>query len=323
MNKEEFFKRFRSSLDLLEQDLTIKGCTEDYTNIFILGLPRSGTTLLSQIIHSATNCSVSNNLIARFWDNPLVGSHISKFTVENNANFGEYESFLGQTRSIDEPHEFSLFWQKTMGYALNDDGLLERVAETDLKKLRIKLLNFNNIFQGPAVWKPLELLLYDIESVASSLDKSIFVFIDRSYKHIASSIYEARMNSSDPRVWWGSAPLKTQLPNIGEDSIAEQVVQQVSHFRNTYKKKLDSFDSERKLIIRFDELCESPNDVLQKIKKISDDIDGKIQIKGKLEPLTRKPTRQATSETQKIINRLDVLMGNNEYLFDNQYDGGG
>ena len=83
---KNFQKKFFARLADLENELTLNA-KEEYCNIFILGLPRSGTTLLSQIIYAGTNCLCVNNLMARFTDAPLVGAMVSKLSITKSFAF--------------------------------------------------------------------------------------------------------------------------------------------------------------------------------------------------------------------------------------------
>ena len=316
MNKKDFFKNFKLSLDSLEEELTLRNCDENYSNIFILGLPRSGTTLLNQIIQSATNCCVPNNLIARFWYAPLVGAHLSKFTLNTNILGDEsYQSFFGQTANISQPHEFSLFWQNMMGYTLDQFGLLVRERPPDFERLKDKVLNFNNIFDAPAVWKPLELILNDIEMIESMFGKGIFIFIDRSYKDIALSIYNARIKSKDSSVWWGSAPHSDEFPSIDRKDIMDQIIWQIKYFRKTYENKLKTIDKKRLLVIRFDDMCKQPNHLLHSIRDFSDKLGGKIKVSRKVSPFEIKKRGYVLNNMAELLDPLNDSFGEKQFLF--------
>ena len=80
-----------------------------YPIVFIIGLHRSGTTLLNQILAHTSNYGYINNIIARFWRAPVFGIQLSKQLIgeEREINFN---SNYGKTNHISGPHEFSFFW---------------------------------------------------------------------------------------------------------------------------------------------------------------------------------------------------------------------
>ena len=82
-----------------------------YTPIFIIGLPRSGSTLLSQLITQIYDIGYINNLVARFWSNPIIGIKLSQeFDLANYKSL--LNSSYGVTSLINEPHEFGYYWNQ-------------------------------------------------------------------------------------------------------------------------------------------------------------------------------------------------------------------
>ena len=77
---------------------------------FIVGVQRSGSTFLNQLLINNFHFTYPNNLVARFWDTPFVGVALSKSLKLS----GEvpFVSDLGYTEGINSPHEFGYFWKK-------------------------------------------------------------------------------------------------------------------------------------------------------------------------------------------------------------------
>lgn len=82
--------------------------SDEYANIFIFGLARSGTTLVSQLIADNTDLGYINNLSASFWENPQYGVYLSlHLGVQTRISYG---SDLGRTETIGDISEFGYFW---------------------------------------------------------------------------------------------------------------------------------------------------------------------------------------------------------------------
>ena len=81
--------------------------------IFIFGLPRSGTTLIYQLVSQCLDIGYINNLMARFWRAPIHGITLSQEVLLSNTS-NSYESDLGRTNAPNAPHEFSYFWQENL-----------------------------------------------------------------------------------------------------------------------------------------------------------------------------------------------------------------
>ena len=80
-----------------------------YTNIYLCGLPRSGTTLTSQIIARGLDLSYINNLAARFWLAPLQGILFSQAVI-GKEKLNLFKSDYGKSLELHGIHEFMYFW---------------------------------------------------------------------------------------------------------------------------------------------------------------------------------------------------------------------
>ena len=80
--------------------------------VYIVGVPRSGTTLLSQMLCGYLPVGYINNLIARFWLKPSVGIRLSKTVLGEEARRHiTLRSTHGTTEGASSPHEFGYFWR--------------------------------------------------------------------------------------------------------------------------------------------------------------------------------------------------------------------
>ena len=91
-------------------------------NLFVFGLPRSGTTLLYQLIAYCLDLGYISNLAARFWLAPLTGVVLARAVLGNRRD-GSFRSDYGKSLDPAGPHEFSYFWQKRLGIAGVEDML--------------------------------------------------------------------------------------------------------------------------------------------------------------------------------------------------------
>jgi hypothetical protein len=308
MKESEFYDEFFSALLPLENRLR-KRVTEEHSNIFILGLPRSGTTLLSQVIYSVTNCYCTNNFMARFWQVPLVGANLSKFTI-NKRFRDKFESHLGQTAGIDEPHEFSWFWQKYLSdkYASSEQNL-----DADLSQLKETILNLNSIFNAPLVFKPLELITDKLPFLVDGFQKALFVFIDRSATNIAKSILAAREKQKEPRKWWGSIPNNAAISELEKLEIIDQILYQIEYFREFYSDVLLLVPEEQRVIVRYEDLCSAPDKVMSHICKKAQAIGGTLEVINKIKPLAVKTSRDEIELISGIKEKLEKR-GIDEFL---------
>ena len=128
----------------------------EYFPIFIIGAPRSGTTLIYQSLISALDVGYPSNLIARFWENPLFGYALQNDIYPDSYNFiSSFESIHGYSKnSALEPHEFGYFWSRWF-----DDSKTHYTSpNTEVNPLLKKEINtLQNLSQKNWIFKNLTL----------------------------------------------------------------------------------------------------------------------------------------------------------------------
>ena len=304
MDSQKFLQRFSLSLESLESELESLE-DEIYSNIFVMGLPRSGSTLLTQILYNNTDLYCTNNLIARFWDTPLVGTQLSKLTIPKVA-LSEYKSFYGRTFGIDQPHEFSRFWQQAIKLDDFENYDPQTIAENiDWLQIKSKIINMNKILGGGIVFKPMELVGFHLNSMAENFEKSLFIYIERDSIDVAISILRAR-ESSGSAEWWGSYPPARIFQRVKDLSIIDQVAHQVCYFKNLYQKYFSDTNNLQLFRINYKELCESPNQVLGEIKKAISNKNGKLTITPLEERLKVSLSNKNSERCTRMQHALDL-----------------
>lgn len=264
MDSAEFLIKLNDSLLELETELNKSLVEEKYPNIFILGLPRSGTTLLTQLIFNCFDVSCTNNLMAKYWKTPLVGAHLSKILI-GDFKPNCFDSFYGKDSNISSPHEFSYFWHDIL--KLDENNLFKRDTQScsiDWVKLKNKFININNVFEKTVVYKPLELVGYFLNEFYSNFEKSFFIYIERNYKDVIFSLAKGRLDYyGDINKWFSSIPPNKE--DIDSEPYFTQIPSQVFNLRDFYFKKLKSIPEDRYIKIRYEDLCRNPMIVLNKV----------------------------------------------------------
>ena len=111
---EAFLERLNDALAPMQESM-YKELPDRYPTVQVIGVPRSGSTLLVQAISSALDIGYIDNLIAAFWKAPLCGIALSRKLLPAKHN-SSFESTFGRTADISEPHEFGYFWFSLLGY---------------------------------------------------------------------------------------------------------------------------------------------------------------------------------------------------------------
>lgn len=309
----EFLKALNDSLHDLGKQLTRKDLEEEFTNIFILGLPRSGTTLLSQVLYIGLDLYTTNNLISKFWQSPLVGVWLSKVVIGENKNYS-FESEYANTPDIDAPHEFSYFWRNVL--KIKDPYNYDPVsADTNInwQKLKETVLNMNHVVGKGFVFKTLEYTGYHLLRFSSLFKEALFVYIERHPLEVAKSIYKARLKFfGDESRWWASVPAEYyELENL---SYADQIAGQIFYLQKMYSEKFDTIpDRDQRLItISYKQLCDRPDTILEKIIEKSSEMNTTKLIKSdlKVSPFkisTNKVPKKVEMELKEALKKFDLI----------------
>lgn len=205
--------------------------------VFIVGAPRSGTTLLSQLIARSLQVAWVNNFVARYWMAPIVGMRRYRARCAGRRPEIPLESWLGGTEGSASPHEFGWFWQHFAPFGDSDELTPSELAAIDWDPLVRELYGMAGFARRPLVQKSITQVDYQIGFLARRLPNVRFVHIRRDPLYVVQSILEARAaRYGSEREWWSLRPREwrrwTSLEPI------EQVCRQVMHARDAIDAQL-------------------------------------------------------------------------------------
>ncbi len=236
--------------------------------LFIFGAPRSGTTLLTQLIAASLDVGYINNLMARFWLAPVHGIRLSRHVLGNDREI-TFRSHYARTAAITDIHEFGYFWR----YWLKKESVrgvthaAEIEMEIDWQGLRTTLANIQHEFDRAMVFKNI-FGSYHLRKMREVLGKVIYIYIERDPLDTAISILDARRNYyTDLNTWWSYMPVEYNL--LKDRDYMEQIAGQVYFLRRYYRKRLQDDAAGISVQIDYETLCRQPADVLNRIRELA------------------------------------------------------
>jgi len=261
--KDNFLELMNNQLFGLDNQLEISG--DRNHNIFIVGAPRSGTTLLSQLFSGCTNAGYPNNLMASFWNAPVAGALLSKRWAGNKIFTGA--SNFGQTSDYREPHEFGAFWRANllMGDMEQPDGRLSELIHWD--NLSKTLNDISRVLSVPVVYKAFHLAWF-VRETNRVLPDSKWVWITRKTEDNARSLLDLRRYMhNDISKWASSKPIG--IEKYYDKGPYMEVVAQVELINQWIESQLKEIDQTSWVSLSLESLVKNPVAVFKEISSWS------------------------------------------------------
>jgi LPS sulfotransferase NodH len=234
--------------------------------LFVVGLPRSGTTLLSQLLAYCLDAGYVDNFTARFWLAPVHGLRLSGL-VAGDADAVSFESDYARTKSLRDIHEFGYFWRHWLRKETFDDVVhaREREDEIDWAGLRRTLANIQHELAKPFVAKNM-LGAYHLPRLREVLGPVIYVYVERDPLDVCVSILDARRKYyADPGTWWSYVPV--EYPRLAGRDYWEQIAGQVHYLARFYDRAFAELGEDAVVRVTYEQLCRDPESVLAAVEE--------------------------------------------------------
>lgn len=211
---------------------------EKHNPVFIIGLPRSGTTLLYQIVTDLFDVIYFDNLVNIGRENICFSLRLSEIIFKNRPHHS-YSSSYGNTYSdgLHAPSETGLIWYKWFPKNVSE-VTPEMVPDKKKKQLKLLFSSIMNRTDKPLVIKNLY-TIQRMKVLKEIFPEAKYIYIRRDPFFIAQSIYLARKKNlmNIDSEWW-SVPYPGYESVLGlpaEKQIANQVFELEQMIQNELK----------------------------------------------------------------------------------------
>lgn len=237
-----------------------------YPPVFIIGAPRTGSTIFYQVITNCWDISYINNFESIFYRNILVGVILSQ-NIFNNKHHNNFKSYHGATKGYNSPNEFGSFWYR---WFPQDRHFVEADELTELQKremrhvvsamiaLKKKPLFFKNMNCGQR-----------IGVLSQIFPEALFIYCTRNPLYIAQSLLETRKRVyGNYNTWWSIMPKEYHKLQLLRP--VEQVVAQIYYIEKQIKKDLEKYYSGKWIELTYEHFAENPLQQLEAIRLFLD-----------------------------------------------------
>lgn len=262
---EAHLERLNRLLAPVEEDLR-PADAPDLPVTFIVGPPRSGTTLLYQVLAATGAFTYVTNFAARFWMAPALALRIEQALDLHGGGSLDFESDVGRTGGWAGPHEFGYFWDRWFAPEEThhlQDRTLERV---DAGSLARELAAMERVDGRPLLFKNVRVGFH-----ASFLDRvledAVFVLCRRDPLYTMQSILQTRQRVlGDAQAWWSIRP--AAYPDLKDLPAEEQIAGQVHHTLTEMRAELDRLEEDQWTGVTYEALCEDPTGTVEQVAEI-------------------------------------------------------
>ncbi len=223
--------------------------------VLIVGSPRSGSTLLYQVLAGHLPVSYPSNLTALFERAPITATARLNRLARRSSG---YRSYYGNTRSLGSPNDAFSIWNRWLGedrYMIPD-----RISAESADEMRSFFAAWGTAFNRPFLNKN-NRNTAAVRLLAEELPTARFIVTRRDPLFVAQSLVEARETvQGDRSVGWGLAAEDSDP----DDDLAD-VADQVFRIEAIIEAQLAAVDPTRVLEVRYSDLCIDPGGVVRRV----------------------------------------------------------
>lgn len=242
---------------------------------FIIGCPRSGTTILNQALVYCSDIEYVNNLTARFHWCPELGLTASQDISIPRQWVGR--SNYGRTSNISEPHEFGAFWRNILG----QKSMYQSESYLDLDALEYKLTRIASVVDNTFMFKVFQLIWHMAYVHNHSKLSYKWIHVKRDLMHNCMSILKLRLERGGINEWASLVPNSALECSDPYD----QIVAQVMGINRWISEQAKEIDNESFLSVPYEKFCCEVVATLEHIcsyLEIQFDHDKALQIKNSI-----------------------------------------
>ena len=247
----------REMLRLQESRLVKPGQRPSAPPTFMIGAPRSGTTVAFQLLASQIRTSYICNFATKFPDSPVAATRLVRTAIRNYQ--WHFTSDYGRTSERAGPSEASNLWKKWFGGGWVDDAT---VPWENKQEARATIAAIEKSLGAPFLNKAPD-NSGRIRPLNSTFPNCLFLWIRRDPLMVAESILKARRvdpqhstNLPPEQVWWGHRP--KEYEQLKPKDYIDQICGQVYCTERNIIDDLEAVGCRRYLEVWYEDICANP-----------------------------------------------------------------
>ena len=245
----------------------------NYSPIFIIGAPRSGTTILYQTITNYLDLLYTDNLTFLTRENPYLGINLSQMIFKDKPH-NKFISYYGNTlnQGLHAPNQTPVFLLNHRNIFSSNKIILEKKHE----EISIFLKAITNKYQKPFIAKGAE-IINNLDAFKKLLPDAKYIIIKRDPFFIAQSLFLSIKDLGDFENIW----LKTIKLNKHEKTEQLTIHEKIVYYiHNIYENIVNSpIDADKKIIVDYEEI-KNPSLLIEYVRRF---IDKRVKYRENIE----------------------------------------
>jgi hypothetical protein len=244
--------------------------------LFIVGAPRSGTTLLTQLLITEYQIGYVSNLVARFWKAPYLGLLLAKEIrdADRPPDVG-FSSDRGFTSGYEGPHEFGYFWRRWFDYQESHSVRGEAIYAETVEALRKECAAMQSVEEVPFLFKNL-VCSFQVDFLARTFPQSVFLHCRRNPLYVAQSLLRCREQYCGSRKAWFSVKPEA-YPELKELPYPDQIAGQIYYTRRHVEDAFQRLSDDRYCQVDYEAIVDAPAPSLQHVAEVVEQAGGTLE----------------------------------------------
>ena len=273
-----------------------------YPPIFIIGAPRSGSTLLCQVLTDAFDVAYLCNYHCDFFGMPAVAERLKKPLKKRKKS--DYSSKYGKVEGIASPAECGEWWYR---FFPRDPAYvtLNTVNRKKMQYFRRSLLALTSSTSKPVLLKNLYASIR-LGAISKIVPEALYIVITRNEFYNACSILEGRMQALGCYDTWWSVP-PSDVKKLKKLPPEEQAVQQIRGIQRDINTAIQdgSIDKKNILQIKYETFCTDVHGSMKNIESFFSNHN--VQISRKFDVPTEFTIDTSTNIENEFILKLQHI----------------
>lgn len=287
----------------LERSLLAQDNKSDYPLLLIVGPPRSGTSLVHQVLASCLDVTYFTNFNAMFRKSPLSAVRYFQKQFEPGPIAGE--NLYGNTSGFRGVNDAFHVWNRYLGIERYD--AMSSLDESTASEMCEFFKAWTSITSRPLLNKNNRNLACTT-LLSELLPNAHFIGVRRNPIHVAQSLLQAReWVQGNREIGWGLNSIDTSTDKNTMDDV-EAVCRQVAANEKLFERQREAVGKNRWTDVSYEAFCDAPQDVVLEIASVHPSI--KLRSSQRIETLLPFVNTNQDRLGQEEVSRIKRYLAN-------------